>query len=456
MSLCVADQLALPVDATIPGTYLPRGTSSLQRLFRALLPELLGRYDAEFAVRLGKYRQKRIAKAVERFLVCGDYTRGIARIKCTNPECKNEYFRPFSCKVFHLCPSCSQKRTLLFGEYMNERLLLRLPHRQVVFTFPKVLRVFFRHGHGLVGDVSRLVYRIMQDVYGAAAGRRIQGAAVIAYASAGDFVRWNPHLHAIFLEGGFDPQGRFVHIPSLDLPRLAQYFRASIVAFFLRRSLINERLATSMLGWTHSGFSLDMSVRIPAGCSRTREALAQYIARPPFSLSKMLVEEHEGSVLYRSEYNPYFKTDCRLFPALEFLVQLLQHLPDPRTHLVRRYGLYSSRSRGTWSRKPWLLPLAPQGWLQQHALGADATPAEDSAQQRVFTREYRVAFHGTPWSWARLLAKVYEVDALRCSRCGSPMKVLAVITDPSEVRRILLHLIKTGVAPPGLEASALN
>jgi hypothetical protein len=36
------------------------------------------------------------------------------------------------------------------------------------------------------------------------------------------------------------------------------------------------------------------------------------------------------------------------------------------------------------------------------------------------------------------------------------MKVLAVIIDPSEVRRILLHLIKTGVAPPGLEAFALN
>jgi hypothetical protein len=48
---------------------------------------------------------------------------------------------------------------------------------------------------------------------------------------------------------------------------------------------------------------------------------------------------------------------------LEFLVQLLQHLPDPRTHLVRRYGLYSSRSRGTWSGKPWLRPLAPEGWL---------------------------------------------------------------------------------------------
>ena len=55
---------------------------------------------------------------------------------------------------------------------------------------------------------------------------------------------------------------------------------------------------------------------------------------------------HEAGVLYRSEYNPYFKTNARLFPTLEFLVQLLQHLPDAPARLVRRYGLYSSRSRG--------------------------------------------------------------------------------------------------------------
>jgi hypothetical protein len=136
-------------------------------------------------------------------------------------------------------------------------------------------------------------------------------------------------------------------------------------------SLINERLAKSMLSWTHSGFSLDMSAKIPARCSRTREALAQCIARPPVSLSKMLVEEHEGSVLYRSEYNPYFKTDCRLFPALEFLVQLLQHLPDPRTHLVRRYGLYSSLGRQ---------PVAKQtagGAFPRDMVGQAMAPAPD-------------------------------------------------------------------------------
>ena len=81
---------------------------------------------------------------MERFLDCGDYAKGITRIKCTNPDCKSEFFRPFSCKIFHLCPSCSQKRTLLFGEYANQRPLLRLPHRQIVFTFPPSVRSFWK------------------------------------------------------------------------------------------------------------------------------------------------------------------------------------------------------------------------------------------------------------------------------------------------------------------------
>jgi hypothetical protein len=74
---------------------------------------------------------------------------------------------------------------------------------------------------------------------------------------------------------------------------------------------------------------------------------------------------------------------------------------------------------------------------------------QDTPDQSVSAMESRSA-------WARLLAKVYEVDPLRCTRCGSPMRVLAVITDPPQVLRILRHLIKTGAAPPGLDAASLN
>jgi hypothetical protein len=64
---------------------------------------------------------------------------------------------------------------------MNEQLLLRLPHRQFVFTIPKVLRVFFRHDRRLHGEISRLVYGLVRDFATAAAGKRIRTAAVVVF-----------------------------------------------------------------------------------------------------------------------------------------------------------------------------------------------------------------------------------------------------------------------------------
>jgi hypothetical protein len=71
-------------------------------------------YDEKYAATYGRYRLERIRQLGERFTTCGDYLQGVARIRCTNPECGHDYFRPFSCKGFYLCPSCSRKRTILF------------------------------------------------------------------------------------------------------------------------------------------------------------------------------------------------------------------------------------------------------------------------------------------------------------------------------------------------------
>ncbi|MDA3851909.1 MAG: transposase zinc-binding domain-containing protein, partial [Spirochaetaceae bacterium] len=74
------------------------------------------------------------------------------------PILQHDYFRPFSCKGFYLCPSCSQKRTVLMAEHLTEEVLLRLPHRQFVFTVPKALRIFFRNNRKLFADISRLIF----------------------------------------------------------------------------------------------------------------------------------------------------------------------------------------------------------------------------------------------------------------------------------------------------------
>jgi hypothetical protein len=154
----------------------------------------------------------------------------------------------------------------------------------------------------------------------------------------------------------------------------------------------------------------------------------------------------------KTAYNPYFRTNHKIFRATEFIAELLQHLPDPRLRLIHRYGLYSSRSRGTWRSKPHRVLLDPEGWRQdQAAQEAVRISLADlqSAEASVSSRQSRAA-------WARLIAKVHEANPLTCRRCGSPMCILAVIPEASQVRKILLHLIKTGKAPPGLDPASLN
>ena len=119
-----------PVSApsSIPSTYKPHGRSGLQRLFHERFPAFEAVYEEKYAADFGKFRLPLISGAAEAFNACGDWENGIARIRC--PDCGYDYFRPFSCKSFFLCPSCGQKRTLLLGEYLADDLLLRLPHRQ--------------------------------------------------------------------------------------------------------------------------------------------------------------------------------------------------------------------------------------------------------------------------------------------------------------------------------------
>ena len=216
-----------------------------------------------------------------------------------------------------------------------------------------------------------------------------------------------------------------------------------------------------MLDWTQSGFSVDDSIRIQAGAAKTREALAQYIVRPPVSLQNLLVDEGgTDSVIYREPYSDFFKTDTKVFPALRFLAEVLQHLPDSRCRLIRTYGLYSSRARGTWFRQPHLIRLAPEGWKRDHQRQPSVhvgPPEQSPVELSVSAKQSRAA-------WARLIKKVYYTDPLRCARCHSPMKIIAVIidprsgnrTDPAQALKILRHLIKKGTPPPGLDPPCLH
>ena len=97
---------------------------------------------------------------------------------------------------------------------------------------------------------------------------------------------------------------------------------------------------------------------------------------------------------------------------------------------------------------PYVADRAPAGWRKNHP-GPEQKTSSENTFEEVELSERKQA-------WAQLIAKVYEVDPLVCPKCGWDMKVVAVIEDPAEIRRILRHLIKIGPGRAGVRLSSIN
>jgi hypothetical protein len=111
--------------------------------------------------------------------------------------------------------------------------------------------------------------------------------------------------------------------------------------------------------------------------------------------------------------------------ALEFLARVTSHIPTKGQVLQRYYGWYSSRQRGS---------------RRTAAAGDAARPVVTVDPEPEAVREARRR-------WAELLRRIFEVDPLRCPRCGEAMRVVAFITDPRIIDRILDHLQRTHRRP---------
>jgi hypothetical protein len=148
--------------------------------------------------------------------------------------------------------------------------------------------------------------------------------------------------------------------------------------------------------------------------------------RAPLSLRRIRWDEQQDTVTWSASPSGFFKGRIRRYSSLDFIAQVTLHVPPRGKHLVRRYGLYSSRGRGTWQEHPALRARAPASWYGRTASAEPALPgaANDHEVDALSRRR----------AWARLLAKVHELDVLACPRCGSRMSVLAVITDPAQIR----------------------
>jgi hypothetical protein len=158
-------------------------------------------------------------------------------------------------------------------------------------------------------------------------------------------VHWHPHIHAIVAEGVFDKDGWFVPVETVLLDRAIDIWRGKVFDILFEAGLLDLEDIGSMMGWKHSGFSIDTSVRIAAHDHDAMKRLVEYIARCPFSLARMVKLTRDGKVMYHGTHprcfrfpelgsemdlSPGMKRNYQVFEPLDFLASVTQHIPKPQ------------------------------------------------------------------------------------------------------------------------------
>ena len=491
----VYERTAGAASAPLGPRYRPRAPQ--KTVLYQLVQQHLETFLAEPGEHGGPGYPRYVERELRRVLTCGVPAHGFYRVRC--PDCGHERLLGLSCGG-RLCPSCWGRRMADTAAHLVDRVLPVAPYRQLVLSFPWGLRFHLARDPGFL---SRMLRAFQHSVFawqrqrGRAAGIADGHTGAVTFIQKfGGALNLNPHLHAItpdglFVEGG--PEGRLVFHPlppptdeevqrlgarvARRLTKLARRHLAegdeaapdpddeqAAVDHALDRALrppvrpqtvlpgvapVAAR-AEKPLCANVGGFSLHAARTVAAADREGLERLCRYGLRFPFSQQRLSALP-DGRVRYelpRPWPTPGGVTHLDLEP-LAFLKRLAALLPAPYQNLVRYHGVFANRSR---FRERLPAPPPPPG-LDDHAApragkGAKADSASDDVDDADDAEPELPELPPRRTPWARLLKRTLKVDGLDCPRCHAQMVLLALITAPSVIERILTHLRIPATPPP--------
>ncbi|MFH1464836.1 MAG: transposase, partial [Pseudomonadota bacterium] len=418
-----------------------------------------------------------VDRTFREYLACGLLCHGFARARC--PACGLDLLIAFSCKRRGLCPSCEARHRAETAAHLVDHVLPRVPVRHWVLSLPRRVRFFCKTSPDLASGMLRVFLRAVETRVRQRSPDAPRGARFGAVAfehRGGSFLNENYHWHVRVTEGVFAPDGQegaeffqATNLTAADVLQVETQVRRRVLRLLQRRGALDQAAVDDMLSWKHQGgFSLDASTLLAHWDRQGLERLSRYCARPALSLDRLDRLDDQTLVYRFPRPAPDGSTHLVLTP-LDLLARLATLLPPPFRHRVRYFGVLAPNAR---LRTAVVASAGPSPALQaqlheaalQMGLAADAqhgSPAPGAQMPAAPSPEPSPPQDQAPpatkkprrpclaaYCWALLLARLYEALPLKCTRCGAPVTIIAFITDPEPIHKILSHLDEPTEPPP--------
>jgi len=364
--------------------------------------------------------KKHVEKVFEKYLQCGNPAYGFACAHCSC--CNTNFFIPFSCKGRGLCPSCNARTMAATAAHLVDNVIPLVKTRQWVISFPFCIRNYLlQHSHLqnvlqiVIEEIRKTIIASSPDIPNAQIG------AVSFFHNFGSTLNLHPHFHLIAAEGVFSLEGEMLqfnetHISNGDIKITEERICKGVLRYFGKRKCLSTTEIEKILAKENSGFSLDGSVQIQSWDRPGLERVIRYCARAPFA-SESLRWNGKHVVYNLSKPNSKGQTSIR-FDPVEFIDKIASLIPIPCRHRRHYFGVFAPNS-----------PLR-----QQVIANAKRLPENFIPPPLKFIAE---KVNKASLEWAALIARIYEVNPLICSKCGGKVKIIGFVTHKMEIHRIL-------------------
>jgi hypothetical protein len=426
-----------------------------------------------------------VIKEFEEYLRCGILAHGFLRAQCTS--CHHEMLVAFSCKKRGFCPSCGARRMSVTAAHLVDHVLPHKNIRQWVLTFPVPIRLCLAVRPKVMARALDIAHLVIGQYYRKKAGltaNNSKSGAVTLIQRFGGSLNLNIHFHQLFVDGCYElneqklPIDFWVASPptvkeieevlSKIISKLTKYMeRQKIIirdsedgfqipipdedtlsklqatsvtyrfatgkskgkkAMVLKSVTDNDHNATKGLVAKNSGFSLHAGVATKAHERDRLEKVCRYIARPAVAEERLSTND-QGDVIYRFKKPWDDGTTAMKLTPMELMERLVALVPRPRVHLTRFHGVLAPH----YKHRKQIIPKPPELKIVQD-------------QEIIEPKQLELKKKNIPW--ARLLARVFNIDVETCSKCGGRMKIIAAIEDPKVIRKILEHMGLDAKPPP--------
>ncbi len=280
------------------------------------------------------------AKEVKKALNCYGYKNGCFVYCCK--DCGQWVFQSLGCNA-RICSCCGKRHADSWAIDLSKR-MFKVPHRHLVISVASELWPYLKGNWSLLKVYQDSAIDALNDYLPKIMGdKSIQVGVLVILHTYGKDMKFQPHLHLIITEGGFNSKKEFVPNVYIHANGFAECWKYHVCTNLCKAGVPNSLTNWCFQNkrfyvWVHK----DGRIKHPKVIARY---LGRYVRHPAIANSRIdFFDKKKLLVGFHYEDHKGIRHDV-IMTTNEFITALIGHIPQSQFKVIRYYGAYARRSK---------------------------------------------------------------------------------------------------------------